>query len=446
MQRRGSISSPTKNENPEYGRRIPVTLQSVIVSSNRGRHVKKPPPESVAYKVYTRRWFGLRRVDAKFDVPESSLGNNTPGLPGSPRRAPMSPRGKVSPRNNLVLSPRHINTSNNRPPSMPLLQDVFVAKPIAPQTYLKSLLQSRGYSTTAVKATECAYYNKVTQLQQASYGSFMVEVIRANDVAILRELLEVGLSPNASNAHSESIVHLACRMGFVDIVKTLLDFDCRLQISDDAGRTPLHEACWSATPCFDIVERILAADRYMLLVADARGRLPLNYVREENWSAFTRFLMKKKDDLFPDKLFGETSSPSSSSSSANNNRKKQNFVNNLWREKPNSSLIRHPKKHISIQMARLVAQGRMSPAEVEFLTKGVKHVRPLHQSDEEEEKLDSEADFADEDDDEEDEAEDDETNDDEEDDSSNGSCISFDEQEMADLLVSIGSIGPVNWT
>lgn len=405
-----------QNEDPEYGRRIPVTLQSVIVSSNRGRSIKKPPPEFVANRVFTRKWFFQRRVDAKFDSSESS-----PCL-SSPVKSPRKVVGKAT----LPLSPRR-----QQPPAVPELESVFVPKPIAPQTYFESVLQSRGYSITAVKATECAYYNKVTQLQEASYGSFLVETIRMNDPASLRELLEVGLSPNASNVHNESIVHLACRMGYVDILKTLMDFGCRLQISDDNGRTPLHEACWAASPCFELIEMLLEADRYMLLVADARGRLPLNYVREDNWAAFTRFLMKKKDDLWPDKLLGETAKSGSL----------------FLRERPHSQhIMKNPKRHISIQMARLVAQGKMSPAEVEFLTKGVDAREDDAFNSSDDDVIIEEPDSSNDENDEDCDGKDTNGEDNDDDDDDNSSCISFDEKEMADLLASIGSLDPVDWS
>lgn len=409
----------------EYGRRIPATLQSVIVSANRGREIKKPPPETMACKVYSRRWFGLRR-EIKFDLSDSS-----PTLSSSPLRSSLSSPRKQTMANKLLAS----SVRNQLPqvPSIDNASDIFVPKPVAPQPYLETVLQSRGYSTIAIKATECAYYNKVTQLQEASYGSFLVETIRSNNAATLRGLLEVGLSPNASNVHNESIVHLACRMGFVDILKTLMDFECRLQISDDSGRTPLHEACWSTTPCFELVEMILDVDWKMLLVADARGRLPLHYVREDNWSAFTRFFMKRKDNLWPDKFLGGTNN--------NNNDNDSLFV----KEKPNSRHLRLPKKQISIQMARLVAQGKMSPAEVQFLTKGVDAKTTLVSEEEEDLLLNGEdsADFANDDD---EKGEEKENNDEDDEDEDESSCVSFDEQEMADLLENIGSIGPVDWS
>lgn len=40
------------------GGRIPKTLQAVLLASNRGNDVDKPPPKQVAFKVFLRTWLG----------------------------------------------------------------------------------------------------------------------------------------------------------------------------------------------------------------------------------------------------------------------------------------------------------------------------------------------------------------------------------------------------
>lgn len=153
---------------------------------------------------------------------------------------------------------------------------------------------------------------------------------------------------------------------------------------------------------------IVQVDWQMLMVADSRGFVPLSYVREQNYAAFTKFLVKRKDAFLPDKLFGDETSKTT-----------------LLTQKPNTRCI--CSRPISIQMARLVSQGKMSPEEVEFLSKGV---------DESEEVVDSNSDSSD---------DEDESVYDDDDDTSQGSDFSFDEQEMAELLQSIGTVQPVAW-
>ena len=380
--------------------RIPLALQSVFLASNRGDEVKEAPPEKVASKVYTTRregggrWFGLRRVD--------------------PNRKSLKSRRNLFTRlcSSSALTEVKVDYNGNAP------------KPISPHNYLESLLLSRGYTCQPVQAKECAYFNESTPLIEASYGTYMVEAVRSNRADLLHALLDCGLSPNAANSHGESIVHLACRLGLTEVLRELLEFGCRLQVSDESGRTPLHEACWALEPNLEVVEMILDAEWEMLLVADTRGFVPLAYVRQENWSMFTRFLMRKKNTYWPDKLF---ESPD------------QKRVPSLLTQKPNSHPIRCATSQLTVQMARLVSSGRMSPAEVDLLVK-----------DDTEWGESEDDDSSSSDDEEEDDEEEEQTyctgaTDDDDDSDEDDSCISFDEGEMAELLASIGTAGPVSW-
>jgi hypothetical protein len=51
---------------------IPATLQAVFLASNRGKEVNKPPPASVASKVFFHNWLIQRQTESKErDVPSS---------------------------------------------------------------------------------------------------------------------------------------------------------------------------------------------------------------------------------------------------------------------------------------------------------------------------------------------------------------------------------------
>jgi hypothetical protein len=50
--------------------RVPATLQAVFLASNRGKEVSKPPPASVASKVFFHNWLIQRQTESKKrDVP-----------------------------------------------------------------------------------------------------------------------------------------------------------------------------------------------------------------------------------------------------------------------------------------------------------------------------------------------------------------------------------------
>lgn len=148
----------------------------------------------------------------------------------------------------------------------------------------------------------------MTPLQEASYGLYVIEVVRDGNITALRELMNAGLSPNACNRHSESLVHMASRWGKPDVLRVLMEFSCEVQVADSRGRTPLHDAYWARNPDLQIVEMLLRVDKRLLYIADERGALPLSYLKEESWTMFTKFFMAKKDEMWPDMDTSYTSS------------------------------------------------------------------------------------------------------------------------------------------
>jgi len=124
----------------------------------------------------------------------------------------------------------------------------------------------------------------------------LVRAVRSAELSRLVELRGEGRSMDACNRFGESVMHMACRRGAAPMVKFLIA-DCGLsvRISDDFGRTPLHDACWTANPSFDVVTMLLNSDRHLVSVADSRACLPLSYVHEDHWCAWCKFLLDHKD-------------------------------------------------------------------------------------------------------------------------------------------------------
>jgi hypothetical protein len=67
--------------------------------------------------------------------------------------------------------------------------------------------------------------------------------------------------------------------------------------------TPLHDACWTSQPCFELIELLITHMSDLLYVSDARGYYPLDYVRKENWDAWIDFLDAHKDYVVPRELY-----------------------------------------------------------------------------------------------------------------------------------------------
>ena len=84
-----------------------------------------------------------------------------------------------------------------------------------------------------------------------------VAAVRGSDVKRLRQLALEGRHMNACNKYGESIVHMACRRGFLEVLTFLFSTGAILDVADDFGRTPLHDACWTPEPRFDVVTFLL---------------------------------------------------------------------------------------------------------------------------------------------------------------------------------------------
>lgn len=227
------------------------------------------------------------------------------------------------------------------------------AKPsLSPQQYLDALLKSRGYSPATHSTLLTAYYNVPSKLQIASYGIYITDLVRNGNVEKLTEALALGLSPNACNIHGESILHTACRLSNVQTLDVLLEAGCDIQVSDDNGRTPLHDACSAAEPNFQLIEKLLVIDKHMFFLADKRGHLPLSYTRPEHWSQWLQFLESKKNDYWPLRHGAENG----------------NDILGLTNLMPHSRPVRDPSCALSMDITRMVAAGKLEPSEVSFLS------------------------------------------------------------------------------
>ena len=101
------------------------------------------------------------------------------------------------------------------------------------------------------------------------------------------------------NRFGESLLHMACRRGFEDIVDYLLDQESETEtrICDDNGRTVLHDACWNPSPQLKICKRILDRDPILFFICDNRGCSAFEYARPEHWEIWRNFLLDNKDSL-----------------------------------------------------------------------------------------------------------------------------------------------------
>lgn len=180
----------------------------------------------------------------------------------------------------------------------------------------------------------------------------MIQLVRSHNTTALANVMATGLSPNPCNSHGESLLHNICRRGFVDMLQVLLHHGASVQVADDYGRTPLHDACWAAEPAFATVKLLLERDPRLFHLMDTRGHVPLNYVREEHWPAWVQFLEDSKDVYWPPLPVGEKQGPPTLAVAA---------AGSATRTLPD------PFPALSPELARMVASGRMKASEAQLL-------------------------------------------------------------------------------
>ena len=221
-------------------------------------------------------------------------------------------------------------------------------------------MKERGYSTKRYNTLYTAYHNKPTELQRASYDVYLINLVKQNAISELNDIFHCKVSPNPCNNYGESLVHMICRRGEILLLQMLLQHGCTVQIADDYGRTPLHDACWAANPAFDVVTTLLNMDVTLLQMSDCRGFLPLSYVRKDHWNQWNTYIDSIKDTYFPILSYqnGIPSTTTDGSTIA---------VTQLVDQAPNTRLIPDPENALSFDLANMVVSGKMKPKEALYL-------------------------------------------------------------------------------
>jgi hypothetical protein len=167
----------------------------------------------------------------------------------------------------------------------------------SPQEYLMEILKSKGSVITISSSLEVeGFFAAPTEEEISAYGHDVLAAVRTRDIKKLREYHRNGRPLKCSNKFGESLLHLACRRGFVDVVTFLIkEAGVTVRVIDDYGRTPLHDVCWTCEPNFELFELIMTACTDLLFMKDRRGHTPLDYARREHWGAYVKFLDERQE-------------------------------------------------------------------------------------------------------------------------------------------------------
>lgn len=168
-----------------------------------------------------------------------------------------------------------------------------------PQRTLNHILSSRGYATSTHSAMDCNYCTPPTSLQLASFGTALLKAIEKGDDVSLSQFMWCGLSPNPCNAFGDNTLCMSIKRGLYDLFQCQLEAGASVHIADSFGRTPLHFAAWAAEPDFRTVQAIISRDPNILRVTDKHGRTPLDYLTEEKYAKWNKFLEEVKGCYWP---------------------------------------------------------------------------------------------------------------------------------------------------
>eukprot|EP00529_Nitzschia_sp_RCC80_P026090 CAMPEP_0113498088 /NCGR_PEP_ID=MMETSP0014_2-20120614/30967_1 /TAXON_ID=2857 /ORGANISM="Nitzschia sp." /LENGTH=349 /DNA_ID=CAMNT_0000392051 /DNA_START=228 /DNA_END=1277 /DNA_ORIENTATION=+ /assembly_acc=CAM_ASM_000159 len=225
----------------------------------------------------------------------------------SNRKQQMSSATSSRPVVKIMSAPRMMSTSSKTTAakSSPTASNKPRVEESRPIDVLMSILRSSSSSLKDVQVVSFEdipsdFYTQFTEAQMEAYGSEVLGAIRSQDLDALRQIHKAGRPLNCANRFSESLVHLACRKSFDSVVNMLVnEAGVTLRVKDDFGRNPAHDACWTVTPNWKLMDLIVESCGDLLLVSDVRGHTPLDYVRREHWAAWSEYLRAKGETLVP---------------------------------------------------------------------------------------------------------------------------------------------------
>lgn len=187
-------------------------------------------------------------------------------------------------------APVKLNNEPTDTTTVTILDDHKITNPV---DFLRALFSLSDTTKKWMEQEQQEYrFHSPAEDAVEAYDLVVVRAIRERNVDKLRDMLHEGRKFDASNKFGESLIHMACRRGDIDIVQFLLEeAHVSLDVSDDFGRTPLHDACWTSEPNLDVIGLLLKkVPPNMLLMEDVRGHTPFHYARKEHYPTWVAFL------------------------------------------------------------------------------------------------------------------------------------------------------------
>eukprot|EP00339_Tiarina_fusa_P015511 CAMPEP_0117061500 /NCGR_PEP_ID=MMETSP0472-20121206/42811_1 /TAXON_ID=693140 ORGANISM="Tiarina fusus, Strain LIS" /NCGR_SAMPLE_ID=MMETSP0472 /ASSEMBLY_ACC=CAM_ASM_000603 /LENGTH=207 /DNA_ID=CAMNT_0004780193 /DNA_START=58 /DNA_END=684 /DNA_ORIENTATION=+ len=164
-----------------------------------------------------------------------------------------------------------------------------------PTSFIINAFEDNGFSEKEIVTKAQSTLQKLTPSMVEAYTMEASKAARDDDLDTLRMLFEEGARLDCCNKFGDSLLNIACRRGHTRIVKFLVEeVKVCVHRADDLKRTPLHDACWTHEPNFEIVDVLLRAAPMQALCRDNRGAAPFEYARNQHIVQWLEFLSERR--------------------------------------------------------------------------------------------------------------------------------------------------------
>jgi hypothetical protein len=198
-----------------------------------------------------------------------------------------------------------VHQDKNKPAAADVVDDVDTEPLQRPKDLLQEILQANGCTNTqprSYKPLTEAYFMRVTPSMIAAYDMTLMTAVRTNDLETIQQLYKAGKMLQCCNRFHESILHAAARRGSTEVMHFLLHTaKLNLKVVCDSGRTPLHDACWTGSPNFNVIRMILEQCPEFMIIADNRNFTPMDYIPREAWKEWCVFMKEHPSLITPRK-------------------------------------------------------------------------------------------------------------------------------------------------
>jgi hypothetical protein len=168
-----------------------------------------------------------------------------------------------------------------------------------PQRLLESILARNGVTARLYSFDQIPQFFEEAQ-QGDAWDFDVLKAVRQGDLEELRKFHESGRTLECSNKFGETLLHVACRKALVPVVDFLInEVGVPVNVHDDTGRTPLHDAFWTTEPNTELIDLIVSKCPDLLFVQDKRGHSPLAYARRTHWGQWNKYVNSRSDTLEP---------------------------------------------------------------------------------------------------------------------------------------------------